>query len=212
MKVNKKQKNLIKIYITSIVLIFLIVNWDGISWIFNYEEISGFAYDVFHPNQDVAILGSKEARPTSAPNGTTIQKEDSIEIPAIGLVSSLVVGQGTDNAVLKNDLDKGVVYYPGSSFPGQTGQTIILGHSAPPNWPHIKHDWVFSNLGKLKVGDEIFVYFNGKKYVYQIKDTSIIARGGEIPYNTNGNTLVLISCWPPGKNYQRIAVQAKLIN
>jgi sortase A len=111
------------------------------------------------------------------------------------------------------DLDKGVIYYPGSVYPGQVGQIIILGHSAPVGWPKIKHDWVFSNLEKLEIGDSIMIDLNNKQYTYIVKKKAIIAAGADVPaYNSDINVLTLISCWPPGKDYQRIAVQAELLD
>ncbi len=111
------------------------------------------------------------------------------------------------------DLDAGVVYYPGSVYPGQQGQIVILGHSAPVGWPKIKHDWVFTDLDKLMPGDTILIDLNNKQYVYTVKQKIIIKKGQEIPAEDltgQNNMLVLISCWPPGKDYQRIAVTAEL--
>jgi len=113
------------------------------------------------------------------------------------------------------DLDSGVVYYPGSVYPGQTGQIVILGHSAPPGWPKIKHDWVFTDLDKLVPGDTILIDVNNKQYTYTVKKKTIIKRGAEVPsdgLNADNNVLTLISCWPPGKDYQRIAVVSELID
>ena len=114
---------------------------------------------------------------------------------------------------MAKNLDQGVVYYPGSVYPGQTGQIVILGHSAPPGWPKIKHDWVFTDLNNLNVGDKIYIDLNNKQYSYTVKQKNIIDRGADVPTISaadSGNVLALISCWPPGKDYQRIAVMAEL--
>ena len=113
------------------------------------------------------------------------------------------------------DLDLGVVYYPGSVYPGQVGQAIILGHSAPPGWPQVKHDWVFTNIESLTAGDIILISLNNKQYKYIVRQKTIIQRGAEVPFDNlaaNSNVLTLISCWPPGKDYQRITVQAILVD
>ena len=106
-----------------------------------------------------------------------------------------------------------MVHYPGSTLPGIKGQTIILGHSAPLGWPKIRYDWVFTNLAHLDKGDKIFVYFNHKKYTYSVKGKLFLNRGEDLPSRllTNSeNMLVLISCWPPGKDFKRIAVNAEI--
>jgi LPXTG-site transpeptidase (sortase) family protein len=86
-----------------------------------------------------------------------------------------------------------------------------LGHSAPAGWPKIKYDWVFSRLNELSDGDEIFVYFENKKYTYQFSKKIFLEKGEELPslLTNSENILVLISCWPPGKDLRRIAVVAK---
>lgn len=241
---NKKQKELVKIYIVLFILIFIIINWDTVSWVFNYREISGLVYDFFNPYQDSAILVSADnttatpavnpvptptinnaqpvavqpvIQPAPQPQPTKIypysDKTNSLEIPKINIVTALVVGKSTDIPTLEKDLDKGVVYYPGSVLPTQVGQIIILGHSAPPNWPHIKHDWVFSDLNSLSNGDQIILYFNNVQYTYKVINKAIIDRGQEIPtggLDKTTNILTLVSCWPPGKDYKRITVQAEL--
>jgi sortase (surface protein transpeptidase) len=91
--------------------------------------------------------------------------------------------------------------------------TVILGHSAPSGWPKINYDWVFSRLNGLSDGDEIFVFFDQKKYNYRVVEKIFLSKGGEIPdYDpTNQKSiLIMLSCWPPGVDLKRIAVQAEL--
>jgi LPXTG-site transpeptidase (sortase) family protein len=88
-----------------------------------------------------------------------------------------------------------------------------LGHSAPPNWPKIKYDWVFSDLDALSPGDKIIVYIDYKEYTFTVKQKNILKRGEDItPLNLvqEGNYLALVSCWPPGKDLQRINIQATI--
>ncbi len=230
MQINKQQKELIKIYIVLFALIYVIINWDNVSWIFNYRELSGLAYDFFNPYQESSLLvsannmtiNSNIVNPVNAEVAPAdIQKiypysdkDNSLEIPSVNLTTAVVIGESTSAEALTKNLDSGAVYYPGSVLPGEKGQIIILGHSAPPNWPHIKHDWVFSDLGKLNTGDEIILYFNNRQYIYHVTRKDIIKKGQDILADGSNpkNVLVLVSCWPPGKNYQRIAVQAELIN
>jgi len=218
---NKKQKDLTKVFIFLFILSFILFNWNDVSWLFNYKEVGGLAEAFFSPYNDSTLLVSADTQENEIPPPQPAQiaypytdKENSLEIPKIQLTTSLVVGQSTDPGIVAQELDKGVVYYPGSVAPGQNGQMVVLGHSAPPNWPHIKHDWVFSELNSLNVGDEIILYFNHYQYTYKIKDKNIIQKGQDISgegVNAQNNILTLVSCWPPGKNYQRIAVEAELV-
>lgn len=228
MKINKKQKELIKIFIFLFLLSFVVVNWNNVSWIFNYREVSGLMYDFFNPYQesDILVKANKKSNVNnpeiilaSQPENDKIypytDKENFLEIPSIAVIAPLVIGENTDKAILEQNLNKGVVYYPGSVLPKDNGQIVILGHSSPPNWPRIKYDWVFTNINNLNLGDQIILYFNNRKYVYSVKEKNIIKPGqdaGTSRLTGKNNILTLISCWPPGKNYQRIAVTAELLN
>lgn len=225
-RINKKQQELIKAYVFLFILLFTIINWDTVSWIFNYREISGLVYDFFTPYPDSRLLVSAseiKLPPAMVGQNSVVntakypysKNPNSLEIPGIGLLTDLIIGQSTDIPTLERDLDKGVVYYPGSVLPGQNGQIVVLGHSAPPNWPHIKHDWVFSDINNLKSGDTIVLYFNNRQYTYKVIEKSIIKRGqdvGSFGLTGKNNVLTIVSCWPPGKDYQRIAVSAELVS
>lgn len=222
--INKQQKELIKIYLFLFALMFLIINWSSVSWVFNYREMYGLIHGFFNPYEESPLLANAAGIDIS--NATTpgrvilstaypySSKSNSLEIPTIGLVTPLVIGSSTNISALEKDLDKGVVYYPGSVLPGEKGQIIILGHSAPPNWPHIKHDWVFTDIEDLNVGEQIILYFNNTQYTYRIIDKKVIQKGEEIRANgldATNNILTIVSCWPPGKDYKRMTVQAELI-
>lgn len=231
---DKKQAvKLAKITATLYVASFLIINWNEVSWIFNYKAVYGLAEDFFNPYPGIDELAMAEYfYPNHSAGATTVTtaepvtvqtaaipktaytaKNNILEIPSIGIEAPIVFSQSTDKSKLTKDLDNGVIYYPGSVYPGQNGQIIILGHSAPAGWPKIKYEWVFSDLNNLKAGDKIFIDMNNKQYTYIVKQKTIIARGADVPSYTSAdsnNYLTLISCWPPGKDYQRIAVQAEL--
>jgi len=207
---------------------FLIINWNDVSWIFNYKEVSGLVSDFFNPyptidattidayfypnhsqNAAVATQAIKDVKTNYT------DKQNTLEIPKISISVPIIFADSTNKDSLAKDLDLGVVYYPGSVYPGQTGQIIILGHSAPPGWPTIKHDWVFTDLQKLTAGDTISIDLNNKQYTYVVKQKTIIKRGADVPADSaaiSSNVLTLISCWPPGKDYQRITVEAELVN
>ena len=235
---NTSAKKVFKIAIMIYLASFLIINWNDVSWIFNYQEVGGLIQDFFNPypsidattmdayfypnhSQDITAAGATTAPSTTIPVSQPItdakvnytDKQNTLEIPKINISVPIVFATSTDKEALAKDLDLGTVFYPGSVYPGETGQMIILGHSAPPGWPTIKHDWVFTDLQKLSVGDKVMIDLNNKQYTYVVKKTDIIKRGGDVPTDSaisNTNVLTLISCWPPGKDYQRIAVTTEL--
>jgi LPXTG-site transpeptidase (sortase) family protein len=193
-------------FIIFFAIAFMAINWNSISWIFNYKAVLRYASDFAEKKQEQ----SQSVVATTSDN-KVLAHEDGIEIPKIEISAPLVVNKDLSDEGVHKALDTGVVYYPSSALPGETGQTIILGHSAPAGWPKIKYDWVFSNISKLTEGDEIEVYYQGKKNTYSVTKTIFLDRGEEVPAVSlagSKNVLILISCWPPGKDYKRIAVEA----
>ena len=198
-------KRLYKAFLFIFLVSFLIINWNDISWIFNYRVISQTISNFFQKDSPI------ESKMPETIEFEYSEQENSLEIPKIEVSAPLIFVEDIDKVY--KTLDRGVVHYPGSVLPGEPGQTIILGHSAPPNWPDINYDNVFSRLNELNEGDEVFVYFDHREYVYSVIKKIFLEKGEEIPENelTNSdNMLVLISCWPPGKDIRRIAVEAKL--
>jgi len=207
-------KNLKKLFIPFVfvfLISFLIINWNEISWVFNYKVISRTLSDFFRKNSQEVISDSFLGNKTEARNFDYSNKENSLEIPKIGISAPLIF-VSNEEEVYKS-LDRGVVLFPNSVFPGEAGQTMILGHSSGPNWPKIKYDWVFSRLNELEEGDEILVYFNHQKYSYYMIKNFFLEKEEETPKGdlTNShNMLLLITCWPPGKDLKRIVVEAAL--
>ena len=185
------------------------------------EDKDSFA-DLTQANNDAATAEDNKTpeRKTAetnnqASNPQYTERRDSIKIPKIGISAPLIFVSNANNQYLHDKLDSGVIHYPGSAKPGEIGETIVLGHSAPPNWPKIKYDWVFSRLNELNPGDTIILYYNNQKYVYSVTRKVFLNKGQEMPKNdltNNNNTLISISCWPPGKDYKRIAVESVLID
>lgn len=176
--------------------------------VFIYAFVSFSLYILSTRNiSDPALLSSE----VSAETGIAYPV-DKIEIPKLGVVAPLSFVASTDPADYKQPLKEGVALYP-SAKPGTRGSAIILGHSAPLGWPKINYDWVFSNISTLKLGDEILIYYEGKKYTFKTTGSLLLKKGQDIPsfaLASQNPTILLVSCWPPGINNKRIVVQAEL--
>jgi sortase A len=182
-----------KYIIVFFVFSLIVFNWSDLAWVFNPESLS---YGI----QNIA-----ERR------GEVTEEDDSISIPKINVNAPLVLPIDDD---FDEALNRGVTLFTGSVFPGEDGLTILLGHSAPDNWPDVRYDSVFSDINDLMVGDEVYVVFNNRRYVYEIIDTIFVEQGEDIPtdFTKFNNMLALVSCWPPGRNQQRIVVRGGLTN
>ncbi|MDP2951175.1 MAG: sortase [bacterium] len=138
-------------------------------------------------------------------------EQGTIRIPEIGLTAPLIKSKDASLKEIEKTLKSGATLYPNQ---GQEGPLVILGHSAPANWPKVgNYDWIFSNLNTLEEGAKFTLLLNGEQRFYKVIGKQIILKGKELPsFNENGRgaDLILISCWPPGKNSQRIVVLATL--
>ncbi len=210
---KKDNKILVKYFVLVFLISVLVINWQEVSWIFNYKAMAGIVSSQFQSKiiAESADIFEKDKAPAPLKNSEPSEKENSVEIPKIEILAPLVVSESASEKDLSKLLNQGTVYFPGSVLPGEAGQTIILGHSAPAGWPKIKYDWVFTRLSELTEGDEIFIYFNHRKYTYHVTEKIFLDRGETVPQllTNSENMVVLISCWPPGKDLRRIAVSAK---
>jgi len=140
-----------------------------------------------------------------------------LTISKIGVSAPIVFNvPNTTNDIYKN-LENGVVHSSDTPKPGEGGVSVILGHSSAYPWYKGAYGSVFAILGKLKVGDTFSVtYEDGRTFNYSVKELIIFS-----PFKSNDqlstieknskNSLVLLSCWPIGTNYKRIAVYAEII-
>ncbi|MDP3963076.1 MAG: sortase [bacterium] len=130
-------------------------------------------------------------------------------IARIGVRTPVVVSD-TSLQAINGALAHGVVQWPGSANAGEGGTTVILGHSSAPLSYRGKYGAVFSLLEKLEPGDVITIQAPGALYTYTVRDQVILDPKKEQPdlLKQDGETLVLVSCWPVGTNWQRIVIRA----
>jgi len=200
---KKPLKDFIKIFILIFLVVFIIINHQEIVRIFDYKQVYSNFFDKF--KKEISLKIKKEKIAYSF-------ETNILQIPELNIDVPIIFEESSSTESMENALERGAAFYPSSVQPGEKGITVILGHSAPFGWPKTDYNWIFSNLSDLKEGDNIFVLFDHKKYIYQVTKTEILDKGEEIPLEAsieNMNTLMLISCWPPGKNYKRISIWAE---
>lgn len=139
-----------------------------------------------------------------------------LEIPALGAQAPIVLEKSLDQNQIFKSLENGVVHYADSPLPGQKGAAIILGHSSAYPWYKGDFGSIFALLGRLKLGDYLYVRNGGKTFTYQVKESVVFhpfARDKSVDQivRTDTSSIILVSCWPVGTNVQRIAVKADLV-
>lgn len=139
--------------------------------------------------------------------------EFSITIPKIGASAKIYpnVDPSDPNEFLPI-LMKGIAHAKGTVFPGMAGNVYLFAHSTDNWWDVGRYNAVFYLLYHLAPGDEIVIFFGGRRFEYVVSqsqildpsDTTLLTQphGGE-------KKLVLQTCWPPGTTWKRLYIIAE---
>lgn len=140
---------------------------------------------------------------------------DRVIIPSIDINTPLLqssFNKHIDN-ITKEDFDKDlfrwVVQYPTTPGAGMGGNTLIFGHTSYESRKKNPYATIFSQLPKLKNGDNMQIIQNGKLYEYEVIGRSIVSPNKvneEYLKYTNWNYLTLLGCYPIWSDKQRILV------
>ena len=110
---------------------------------------------------------------------------------------------------IQNSLKDGVIHYPGTPTPDISGNFVITGHSSYYPWSVGRYKDVFAVLHNSMVGDQIIVYHNQRKYIYQIQDIrKVLPKDIQILADMGDTRITLITCTPIGSNYKRLVITA----
>lgn len=149
---------------------------------------------------------------------TKVGPEPKVVIPKINVDAPVVYDiTSLDEHIIQNNLKNGVVHYPipgADSFPGQKGNTVLLGHSSNDVFDDGAYKFVFVQLDKLNKGDTFYLHYNGTRYTYSVTDKKIINPNqvNELVLPGDKPTATLVTCTPPGTALQRLVVFADQIS
>ena len=133
---------------------------------------------------------------------------DRLAIPSLGIDVPVIFSPNIDEAVLQKALESGVVYYPGSSFLGENGTMVILGHSSAYPWYKGQYGSIFALLNKLNPGDEILAFSRDKVFNYRVEGKEIKAPKDLVFLKEKDKAvLYLVSCWPINTAWKRIVIK-----
>jgi len=153
------------------------------------------------------LLGKVEFEPVPAP----VDAGFGIVIPKIGVNSKIV--PNVDPNIPKEftkALKIGVAHAAGSSLPDEQGTVFIFGHSTNYAWNVSRYNAVFYQIKDLEIGDEINLFYNGRRYFYKVTEKRIVgANDTSFLENQQGKLLILQTCWPPGTTKERLLIFAK---
>jgi LPXTG-site transpeptidase (sortase) family protein len=134
-----------------------------------------------------------------------------ILIPKIGANASIILQvDPNDSKIYQRALTKGVAHAQGTALPGSEGNSFIFSHSSGNILDANRYNSIFYLLHKLIIGDEIWIYVNGTKFVYTVDMTKIVEPTDTSYLNPRSlrRQITLMTCWPPGTNLERLIVKA----
>ncbi|PKN02938.1 hypothetical protein CVU76_02845 [Candidatus Dojkabacteria bacterium HGW-Dojkabacteria-1] len=223
------KKKLLKISITTVLLLFFLIPLFVFLIYPNYNQIVGpikrlniqrsteeFTFQVLtmiSPPKD-RVMGISDTTSTSGSIeeslGTNFKLEQKIleELKTKIKISSIEVEgyifEGTD----AKTMDTGFWHFPISHHPGQRGNSVIIGHryaKLPPDKD------TFFNLDKVKIGDRITVEQYNNSFTYIITDTKVVEKNDiSVLQNYDDYRITLITCTPLWTADQRLVIIGKL--
>ncbi len=154
--------------------------------------------------------------PLIVDENTPVGDEAKIIIPKINLEIPVVYGE---ESIAENDvqeaLEEGVLHYPITPEPGETGNSVFFGHSSNNILNRGNYKFAFVLLNQLEPGDTFMLEKDGTRYVYRVFDKEVVPPTDFSvldPHPEKGSIATLITCDPPGTSINRLAVYGEQIS
>ena len=189
-KINKVLSilGIILIAFGSLILIYSIFIVDSVNFIDNKNIVCNLEKnDIKNNKVNVSKVNNK-----------TVDYKAILSIPKIDLVGKIY-----DINSKLNNVNKNIQVISPSTFPDVENSNLILAsHSGNSKISY------FKNLDKLILDDDVYLYYQDKKYEYKVKDIYNQEKDGEIEIikNKNTDTLSLITCDKNDKRYQIVFI------
>lgn len=216
-------------------IFFTVINWGAIVQIVSWEyqkltqhtdtnnALYGILEDKVVKEEPLPIAkNSEEAKNQIPPMNLMVAPPDTRlviprinrNVPVVNVSTEALIKK--DWAQLERDMQEalrfGVIHYPGTARPGQQGNIVITGHSSYFPWDPGRFKDVFAVLHDARIGDQILLYNNQKRYIYEVTNIKKIWPSElDVLKPSSENKLTLITCTPVGTNLKRLIVEAKLV-
>jgi len=159
------------------------------------------------------LLGPIAINKTVAENHRDITgRQYTLNIKPINIEAPIVLNvDGSDKGEYISRLESGVAHMKGSALPGSPGNTVIFGHSSYFSWANGNYKKVFSQLDKLKRGDEVEIKSAQEDLSFNVLDTKVVKPNDTYVVNQDlsKHLLTLVTCWPAGTVENRLVVTAE---
>jgi LPXTG-site transpeptidase (sortase) family protein len=207
-----------KVLVTTGLLIFILsyyqFAWAEIRYYYSYFTGTNYQLEVSR-NVPVEKQGFEN-----------VIKEGTVKIKPINTKFGLVIEKINLNAPIIKDvpvieektyleaLKQGIAHASFSGYPNQENANVYLfAHSSNNFWTLGKYSSVFNQIHKLDLKDRINLFYEGKRYVYEVENKILINdfKVDETIYESFGPTLTLQTCYPAGTTLNRLVIRASLV-
>lgn len=144
----------------------------------------------------------EEEKEEESNNKRSINYTAILEIPSIDLKQGVV-----DSTKNFSSINYAISVDKNSNYPNELGNFILYAHSGNS---YISY---FRKLNRVNINDDIYVYYQGTKYHYIIKNKYDIEKTGKakVISRKDDKYITLITCNQDKKGYQ-IVVEGKMID
>jgi len=123
-------------------------------------------------------------------------------IPSIDVEGSVVEG------INSIDMDRGFWHFPTSKYPGEKGNSVIIGHRFQ-YIPPAKN--TFYHLDRVNIGDEVIIKQGDDSLTFIVTNIEIVEKNDiSILTDTLDYRLTLVTCTPLWTSDMRLVITAKL--
>ena len=183
--------------------IIFIVLFVSANFNFFWQNVSFY----FHPH-------SKPLPPvTTTASSTPLGQPNMLTIPSLNITAPIIYATATSETIFQADLINGVVHYPHTANPGQSGNCYIFGHSSDYIWSKGHYKTVFATLPRIKIGDTIIVSNSaGQQFTYIVKQTLVVSpdQTQYLQQDLSTKMLTVQTSYPVGTALKRFLAIAEL--
>jgi len=160
---------------------------------------------------------NKSSNPSSSSQilEETIVKDYQLIIPKVLINKPIIINVDAKNEkVYLEAIKRGIAHAKGSSLPGNPGLGYYFAHSSNSDYRY-QSNAVFYLLGKLELNDSIYIkdsYGEILEYKVSDKKETLPSETEFLHKEYKKETIVLQTCWPPGRTIKRLLVFASKVD
>lgn len=165
------------------------------------------------PTTSTILINNKNKEEAKKDVIVPVSNDFSVIIPKLGINTKVIPNVNPYNS---NDynmaLSQGVAHANTSGLPGENSNIFLFAHSSESFLLANRYNSIFYLLNKLTKNDEVYLVYKNQVFKYKIsnKDEVNAKKTKYLNKDYAKNTLVLMTCWPPGTNLNRLIVEAVL--